>query len=250
MMGSDMKLRNALLAIGLAATLALAGACGDDDEDGDADQSAIGGPTGQMNLTPGAGAHAQANSGTPVTVTVGSPGPDVIAGSPTAGPSPTPRPPLSGSVVSIDADASTPAVDATATYSTGSEFTVAFVIEAVGEPYQGYQFGIQRDPNVLAYVSVEHLQKANLTGCAPVSEDDGNRVAAGCLDLEARDITETGQMATITFRCAAAGTSPLDLLSPAEILSSDREGPGTKLVARAAPDGLPITMNDASVTCS
>ena len=243
-----MRPERIVLALGLAAALGLTAACGGDDDDG---------PAG--SASPGATASGPGAADVTVVATEG----PAIAPTEDADATPAPTPtPLKGSAVAVDADASTADVDAAATYAVGSEFTVAFVVVSTGEPYQGYQIDLLRDSSVASYVSIEHLKKANLTGCAatldvePTAAFDA-RVFAGCLDVERHDITETGALATVTFRCDSAGSTALRLLRPSEIVSARNQygaevvkAGGTKLVALAAPEGLPLTVTDATITCA
>lgn len=236
------------LALGLTAALIAGMACGGDGDDG---------PGG--SASPGATASGTGAADVTAVTTEG----PAIAPTEDANATPAPTPtPLKGSTVAVDADASTAEVDAAATYAVGSEFTVAFVVVSTGEPYQGYQIDLLRDSSVASYVSITHLKKANLTGCAPTLDVEPTaafdaRVFAGCLDVERHNITETGALATITFRCDSGGSTALRLLPPSEITSARNQygqdvvrAGGTKLVAIAAPDGLPLTVVEATITCA
>ncbi len=247
-----------ILIAGLAAALILGAACGGDGDD-----------NGTLNGTPrgfdrpgGNYAAGVEGTGAAGATAVTTEGPAIApTEDPNATPAPTPTP-LKGSTVAIDADASTAEVEAAATYAVGGEFTVAFVVVSTGEPYQGYQIDLLRDSSMVSYVSLTHLKKANLTGCTPTLDVEPTaafdaRVFAGCLDVERHNITETGALATITFRCDSAGSTALRLLPPSEITAArnqygrDVVGPGgTKLIAIAATEGLPLTVTEATVTCA
>jgi len=192
-----------------------------------------------------------------------------VAADPTGGPSsiaPTPNatllasitpPPVVRTVVAIDANASTPDVDGASVYASGGEFTVAFVIVEAGASYQGYQFDIEWDAEIVGYTGIEHLKPEGLETCSPTrtfasdgdesgaATENVNRVAAFCLNTELAPTTFTGPVSTITLSCAAPGETTLHLLT------TDEGTIGTLVQTQSEEESYEhtLTLNDATITC-
>lgn len=132
-------------------------------------------------------------------------------------------------------------ITATAEVRGTDPFEVDVNILGATAGYQGYQYYLNWDPNVLALDDHRYLEPASLDLCATAAIFD-DRVAAGCVRLE--DVTMfAGSVGTISFHCASSGTSPLHLMT-----SEERPASFSGVLA---PRGLIISteLTDASVTC-
>ena len=147
------------------------------------------------------------------------------------------------STMAIDAVPDSPAVDSQVSARVGTDFKVAIVVESAGATYDGYQFDVQWDPAVVSYVSVQHLQPANLSTCSPTRTFEGDRVAAFCVDQQLTPVAFTGQLSIVTLHCTTAGTSVLHLRTPAE------GNPGSKVEGLGTPNDHVLTLVDATVSC-
>jgi hypothetical protein len=200
----------------------------------------------------------------------GGPRPEgTVAADPTGGPNgiaPTPNatllagvtpPPIVRTVVAIDADANTPDVDGAGVYASGGEFTIAFVIVEAGASYQGYQFDIEWDGEILGYAGIEHLKPEGLETCSPTrtfasgtgepgaASEQTNRVAAFCLNTELAPTTFTGPVSTIALKCTTPGETTLHLLTTGEGTI------GTAVQTQSEEESYEhtLTLNDATITC-
>jgi len=107
--------------------------------------------------------------------------------------------------------------------------------------YQGYQYYLEWDPEVLAFDEHTDLKPGGLDLCATPNVTE-SRVAAGCVS-STETATFSGPVATIAFHCVSGGTSPLHLVGTAER--------PTSFSTAMAPRGvvIPTELTDASVTC-
>jgi len=107
--------------------------------------------------------------------------------------------------------------------------------------YQGYQYYLEWNPELLAFDGHTDLKPAGLDLCAtPTTSAD--RVAAGCISV-AETTMFAGPVSTITFHCISNGTGPLHLVTSGESPAS--------FSTTMAPRGviIPTELTDASVTC-
>lgn len=166
-------------------------------------------------------------------------------------------PPVVRTVVAIDTNASTPDVDGASVYASGGEFTIAFVIVEAGASYQGYQFDIEWDGEIVGYTGIEHLKPEGLETCSPTrtfasdgdesgaATENVNRVAAFCLNTQLAPTTFTGPVSTITLSCKTAGETTLHLLT------TDEGTIGTLIQTQSEEESYEhtLTLNDATITC-
>jgi hypothetical protein len=131
-------------------------------------------------------------------------------------------------------------IDATRTVRGTEPFDVDIVTVNVEPAYQGYQYMLIWDPEVLAFDGQVDLKAGGLDLCATPATTE-RRVAAGCLST-AEPTTYAGPLNTVTFHCVGDGTSDLHLLT------SEEEGSFTTTLL---PNGVVIStaLTDASVTC-
>ena len=151
-----------------------------------------------------------------------------------------PVPTVTGTTaMAVDAISGGP-VDATRTVTGTATFDVDIVIMNVDPEYQGYQYWLIWDPEVLALDGQADLEPDSLDMCAAPATTE-NRVAAGCLRT-AGPTTFAGPVNTATFHCVGDGTSQLHLLT------SEEEASFTTTLLW---DGRVIdtALTDASVTC-
>jgi hypothetical protein len=212
-----------LLMAFLAFALVFGAACGgDDDDDNATDVTVVGNGTPPAGGTPADGAVTSVDT-----------------------------------TVAIDADASTPAIDAQATYASGAEFQVAFAMQDAGGGYEGYQFSVGWDPAVISYVtdSVEHLRPEDLSTCSPTRTYNGtegatqdeslppNRVAAFCASTQLNPTEYEGPLSTVRFTCSGTGQSALS------IQTSEEVSPGTKVETRTLGIAHRLQVANATVSC-
>jgi len=123
----------------------------------------------------------------------------------------------------------------------GETFDVDIVVTDAPNTYKAEQYQLQWDPALLAFDSETPTLLDGLTLCGLPSVG-ANTVYSGC--GATAPTTATGPVHTVTFHCAAEGTSPLHLVS----LDED---PTFGTTTSAGPSlVIPTTLIDASVTCS
>jgi hypothetical protein len=141
----------------------------------------------------------------------------------------------------VDADAGTAGIQTTVSINVGNSISVAWVIANIVDPWNAEQGNMQFDPALVAVPS--DPVDTNLGGagiCGGTIETD--HVYRGCARLSGTT-TAAGVTRTMTVQCLAAGTSPLHLLSDAEV----GEATGTNF-GLAEGVGEP-QLFDASITC-
>jgi hypothetical protein len=217
----------------LCALLVLA-AC--DDEDGPPGPPAAG--PSAVNTAAGGGTLASGTAGPDATA--------AAAGTQPAGRTPeaTAPPPIIGdTVLSIDADATSPAVNVSAAYGSGAEFDVVVTLDVLTESAAGYQIDLTWDPAVLAFVEIENNATQAFPACSRTLTT-ANSVSMACLHTQ-DDSLYTGPLASVTFRCAAAGETTLALRLPGN------EVIGTRIESRPGRNiEHDLTLNEATVTCA
>ena len=132
-------------------------------------------------------------------------------------------------------------INATAEITGAGPFNVDVDILAPTMGYQGYQYYLQWDPELLAYDGHKDLKPESLDLCANPTAIE-NRVAAGCARAT-ETTTFAGPVGTATFHCVGEGTSLLHLLPSEERPASY----STVLAPRGVV--IPTELTDASVTC-
>ena len=137
-------------------------------------------------------------------------------------------------------------VDPTRTVNGSTPFQMSVHITQAGEPYQGYQVGVQYDSAVINYVSATYLNGAThgMVLNAPLVDQAVSgtlrRTRAGS-SLLSGTITFTGEVLGVTYRCVANGTTSLHLVTQAEAAS------WTTTIGPAG--ALATDLTDATVTC-
>ncbi len=132
-------------------------------------------------------------------------------------------------------------INATADIAGTDPFDVDVDILDATIGYQGYQYYLEWDPEVLAFDNHADQEPEDLDLCANPKVEE-SRIAAGCARVT-DTTTFAGPVGTLTFHCVASGTSLLHLVTSGERPVS--------FSTAMAPRGLliPTELRDASVTC-
>jgi hypothetical protein len=152
-------------------------------------------------------------------------------------------PPIAGSaVLSIDAAADTPAVDAAATHAVGSEFAIAITLDALEEPAAGFQLDLSWGVGVAAFVSFQNTATEAFPTCSRTLSTE-NSVSGYCLRTEG-EVPYTGTLAQVRLRCVAAGETMITLRPPGpQVIGTKIEStPGRNVVHR-------LTLGQATIIC-
>jgi hypothetical protein len=145
------------------------------------------------------------------------------------------------SVIAVDANPVSAAVDDRVGQRVGTPFDVTINVVSATEGYHVYQFKLQWDSSVLSFVSGDHLNPDNFTACFDFVPEETD-VFSSCGrpgDLS----TFVGQMDKLTFQCKGAGVGALHL----ETVTEDSTF-GTVLIAPVSREIATDTV-DASVDC-
>ncbi len=142
-----------------------------------------------------------------------------VAVSPTAAPVPT------GSAVEPTAVPVTPGVASGAIITVGSvadasgEFSVDVTLSGVTQPYVAFNIFVTFDPSIVSSVIIKPgpalAQALEEMLCVKLPVVNGG-VGLGCTVFDAGTKSTNGALATITFRSASSGTTPLHLRSLAD----------------------------------
>ena len=155
--------------------------------------------------------------------------------------SPTPSLAASPNAMAVDAVSGGGIDTSRAVSGTRTPFGVDIVITGAGTGYQGYQYYLEWDPDVLAYDTETTLSPGGLTICGVPAATDST-VFAGCV-RQSGTTTFTGPVSTVSLHCVGDGTSPLHLKTMVQepALGSTTIGPYGVLIN--------TSLADASVIC-
>jgi hypothetical protein len=156
--------------------------------------------------------------------------------------------------MAIDADASTEAIDTSASWDVAEEFDVGADITAVGTPYFGYFISIEFDDDILAFVpvgdmNITYTDLGGMWSHAPASvrdaDLDGRPEIFGESARNAGTTPETGRVNYVRFRCTAPGTTSLHLLTSSEVADFY-----TSTIDYPDANFITTILQDAAITCS
>jgi hypothetical protein len=205
-----------VMAVALLSMGVIAGACGDDDDDG-----------GNGDGTPD-----------PITTRANQDPGDIDTES-----TPDPVDPNVTSSAGLDTLPDTPEIDSTANVT--GEFVVAYTITELGLPMVGYQFDITWDNEAVEFVGIDHTEIGGLTLCPTTVQLAAQRILGACAQPQLQSTDATGQASLITFRCAAPGEANLHLRY--------QEGSFNTKIETVLPDvetSHSLDLSDATVVCS
>jgi hypothetical protein len=156
--------------------------------------------------------------------------------------------------MAIDADPSTEAaIDTSASWNLGEEFDVSTDITAVGTHYFGYKLSMEFDDEILTFVRVGNMNivytdLGDMTFHMVTQDRDDDSDGRPEIYGEAARATgttpATGQANFVRFRCTAAGTTSLHLLTSSE--STDHHTSTVDFFI----DPIPTLLQDATITCT
>lgn len=218
-----MKTRVCLLVAGILATIALMGCNGGNGEDEEAGPTATASAAGEETVT----VPADRATAAPETA------------SPEATPVPSPTTPLESNGLAVDALPGG-SVDAARTVPSGTSFDVDIVVTAAPNAYKAYQYTLEWDPVVLAYVDLTYPKAGGLDVCPPPTRGADN-IYGGCAGFTPTDFV--GTVSTVTLECVEPGTSALHLQP-----LSDNPTFGTGMTLEPGLP-LPTDLADAEITC-
>jgi parallel beta-helix repeat protein len=155
--------------------------------------------------------------------------------------------------MAMDADQTTSAVSASATYYLDQEFDVSTDITEAPTAYRGYEMSVEFDDAILAFVPVGPLNIVytglggmDIEASASMIDDDGDtltdRVYGSAIRGSATTTNATGEANILRFQCVGLGTTSLHLITQEE------SGLFTTTLGLAG-ETIPTTLADATIEC-